>query len=38
MTDEAPPGALFYELFQLYVHGINSLSPVLLCFSEFSDG
>jgi hypothetical protein len=37
MTDEISPGVSFYELLQLYVHGIDSLSPVLLHFSDFSD-
>jgi len=37
MTDEASLGILFYELFQLYVHGIDSLPPVQLHYSDFSD-
>ena len=37
MTDETSFGVFFYELFQLYVHGIDSLPPVQLHYSDFSD-
>lgn len=37
MTDETSLGIFFYELFQLYVHGIDSLPPVQLHYSDFSD-
>jgi len=37
MTDETSLGVFFYELFQLYVHGIDSLPPVQLHYSDFSD-
>jgi len=37
MTDETSLGIFFYDLFQLYVHGIGSLPPVQLHYSDFSD-
>jgi len=37
MTDETSLGVFFYELFQLYIHGIDSLPPVQLHYSDFSD-
>ena len=37
MTDETSLGVFFYDLFQLYVHGIDSLPPVRLHYSDFSD-
>jgi hypothetical protein len=37
MTDETSLGIFFYELFQLYTHGIDSLPPVQLHYSDFSD-
>ena len=37
MTDETSLGIFFYELFQLYVYGIDSLPPVQLHYSDFSD-
>ena len=37
MTDETSLGIFFHELFQLYVHGIDSLPPVQLHYSDFSD-
>jgi len=37
MTDETSLGIFFYGLFQLYVHGIGSLPPVQLHYSDFSD-
>ena len=36
-TDETSLVIFFYELFQLYVHGIDSLPPVQLHYSDFSD-
>jgi hypothetical protein len=37
MTDETSLGIFFYDLFQLYIHGIDSLPPVQLHYSDFSD-
>ena len=37
MTDEPSLGVFFYEMFQLYIHGIDSLPPVQLHYSDFSD-
>ena len=37
MTDETSLGIFFYDLFQLYIHGIGSLPPVELHYSDFSD-
>ena len=37
MTDETSLGVFFHELFQLYIHGIDSLPPVQLHYSDFSD-
>jgi Condensation domain/AMP-binding enzyme len=37
MTDEASLGIFFFELFELYIHGIDSLPPVQLHYSDFSD-
>jgi hypothetical protein len=37
MTDETSLGIFFYELFELYLHGIDSLPPVQLHYSDFSD-
>ncbi|KAF9641979.1 hypothetical protein BDM02DRAFT_3252713, partial [Thelephora ganbajun] len=37
VTDETSLGIFFYGLFQLYVHGIDSLPPVQLHYSDFSD-
>ena len=37
MTDETSLGVFFYELFQLYIHGIDSLPPVQFHYSDFSD-
>ena len=36
-TDETSLGIFFYDLFQLYVHGVGSLLPVQLHYSDFSD-
>ena len=37
MTDETSLGVFFYELFQLYIHGVDSLPPVQFHYSDFSD-
>ena len=37
MTDETSLGIFFYDLFQLYIHGIDSLPPVQLYNSDSSD-
>ena len=37
MTDETSLGIFFYDLFQLYIHGIASLPPVQFHYSDFSD-
>jgi non-ribosomal peptide synthetase component F len=37
MTDETSLGIFFFELFELYMHGIDSLPPVQLHYSDFSD-
>lgn len=37
MTDETSLGIFFRELFHLYIHGIDSLPPVQLHYSDFSD-
>lgn len=36
MADETPSG-IFYDLFQLYLHGTDSLPPIQLHYSNFSD-
>jgi Condensation domain/AMP-binding enzyme len=37
MTDETSLGIFFFELFELYIHGIDTLPPVQLHYSDFSD-
>ncbi|KAH9923014.1 putative nonribosomal peptide synthetase [Amylocystis lapponica] len=37
IIDETSLGVFFYELFMLYLHGIDSLQPVHYHYSDFSD-
>lgn len=37
ITDETSLGIFFYDLFQLYTNGVDSLPPVQLHYSDFSD-